>query len=142
MGAAGGSLLRFASIRESGAGPLYVQLEQTIRAAIETGILKPGDTIPPERDLAKMLAISRVTVRRALRALATAGIVKQRRGAGTRIAGRLADRAKNEALPQIPSFSEELRNRGHVANSRWLRRTKGIVSPREALGLALSPGSR
>ncbi|HEX4708994.1 MAG TPA: GntR family transcriptional regulator [Phenylobacterium sp.] len=140
-GAVGGSLLRSAFTRESGAGPLYVQLEQTIRAAIETGILKPGDTIPPERDLAKMLAISRVTVRRALRALATAGIVEQRRGAGTRIAGQLADRAKHEALPHIPSFSEELRNRGHVANSRWLRRTKGIVSPREALGLSLSPGS-
>jgi GntR family transcriptional repressor for pyruvate dehydrogenase complex len=52
-----------------------------IRGAILEGKLSPGDRLPTERDLAERFGVSRVTVRDALRALETAGLVEIRVGA-------------------------------------------------------------
>ena len=54
-----------------------------IRGRIERGELKPGDRLPPERDLAAQIGVSRPTVRTALRSLATMGVVQSKQGAGT-----------------------------------------------------------
>jgi GntR family transcriptional repressor for pyruvate dehydrogenase complex len=52
-----------------------------IREAILSGKLAPGDRLPPERELTERFGVSRVTVRDALRALETAGLVQIRVGA-------------------------------------------------------------
>lgn len=57
-----------------------------IRGRIERGELGPGDRLPPERDLALSLGVSRPMVRCGLKALAAMGILVSRRGAGTFIA--------------------------------------------------------
>jgi GntR family transcriptional repressor for pyruvate dehydrogenase complex len=57
-----------------------------VRSLIERGVLRPGDRLPPERDLATRLGLSRPTVRSGLKALAAMGVVLSRRGAGTFIA--------------------------------------------------------
>jgi GntR family transcriptional repressor for pyruvate dehydrogenase complex len=54
-----------------------------IRRAIGRGELNPGDRLPPERELAQQLGVSRPTVRSGLRVLAGMGIVRIRQGAGT-----------------------------------------------------------
>jgi GntR family transcriptional regulator, transcriptional repressor for pyruvate dehydrogenase complex len=54
-----------------------------VRSLIERGVLRPGDRLPPERDLAARLGLSRPTVRSGLKALAAMGVVLSRRGAGT-----------------------------------------------------------
>jgi GntR family transcriptional repressor for pyruvate dehydrogenase complex len=54
-----------------------------VRALIEHGQLQPGDRLPPERDLAAELKVSRPSVRAGLRSLATMGVVRARHGAGT-----------------------------------------------------------
>jgi GntR family transcriptional repressor for pyruvate dehydrogenase complex len=54
-----------------------------VRGLIERGELRPGDRLPPERELAVQLGVSRPTVRTSLRALATMGAVQSRQGAGT-----------------------------------------------------------
>jgi GntR family transcriptional regulator, transcriptional repressor for pyruvate dehydrogenase complex len=54
-----------------------------VRALIEGGGLHPGDRLPPERDLARRLGLSRPTVRSGLKALAAMGVLVSRRGAGT-----------------------------------------------------------
>jgi DNA-binding GntR family transcriptional regulator len=54
--------------------------------AIRTGLLRPGDMLPPERRLAQALGISLGTVQAALAQLREAGRVTRRRGDGTRIA--------------------------------------------------------
>lgn len=54
-----------------------------VRSRIERGDLKPGDRLPPERDLAAQIGVSRPTVRTALRSLATMGVVQSKQGAGT-----------------------------------------------------------
>ena len=57
-----------------------------VRGLIERQELRPGDRLPPERELAAQLGVSRPTVRTGLRSLATMGIVHSRQGAGTFIA--------------------------------------------------------
>src|SRR5438034_823604 len=56
-----------------------------VRNLIDHGRLKPGDRLPPERDLARHVGVSRPTVRAGLRTLAALGVVRSRRGSGTYI---------------------------------------------------------
>jgi GntR family transcriptional repressor for pyruvate dehydrogenase complex len=52
---------------------------------VKAGVLKAGDTLPPERDLALSLNVSRPSVREAMRGLAVLGVVKTRQGGGAYI---------------------------------------------------------
>ena len=56
-----------------------------IRDLIEKGLVRPGDKLPAERDLAAKIGVSRPTLRVGLRALAAMGIVESRHGSGTYI---------------------------------------------------------
>ncbi|MFT4111350.1 FadR/GntR family transcriptional regulator [Silvibacterium sp.] len=62
------------------------QVVNHIRALIENGTLKPGDKIPPERDLAHSLRISRVSLRAGIGYLAALGVMKIKHGVGTFVA--------------------------------------------------------
>jgi len=57
-----------------------------VRKLIESGEFKAGDKLPPERELAQLIGVSRPSVRAGLQSLATVGIVESRRGAGTFVA--------------------------------------------------------
>jgi GntR family transcriptional repressor for pyruvate dehydrogenase complex len=50
---------------------------------LSSGTLKPGDKLPPERDLATQLNVGRTTVREALKLLTLSGLLEARRGDGT-----------------------------------------------------------
>lgn len=63
------------------------QIEQVIR----NGEFKSGDQLPPERDLAELLGVSRPTVREALQALTLLGIIERRRGSGTYVSDLTQD---------------------------------------------------
>jgi GntR family transcriptional regulator, transcriptional repressor for pyruvate dehydrogenase complex len=53
---------------------------------IQRGEISAGDRLPPERDLAKLLGVSRPTLRAGIRSLSTVGILQSRQGAGTFVA--------------------------------------------------------
>src|SRR5690348_16683979 len=57
-----------------------------LRDMIHRGELLSGDRLPPERDLAKLLGVSRPTLRAGLRSLTAVGILQSRQGAGTFVA--------------------------------------------------------
>lgn len=59
------------------------EVAQQILTLIRSEELGPGDKLPPERDLAKLLGVSRPVVREALRALSIMRVVEIRQGAGT-----------------------------------------------------------
>ncbi|HEY2934218.1 MAG TPA: FadR/GntR family transcriptional regulator [Acidobacteriota bacterium] len=54
---------------------------------IKLNQLKPGDRLPPERELAKEMGVSRQALRRGLQSLVSMGVLKSRQGSGTFIAG-------------------------------------------------------
>ena len=57
-----------------------------IRSLIENGTLQPGDKVPPEREFARSLKISRASLRTGLGYLAAMGVLKVRHGVGTFVA--------------------------------------------------------
>jgi GntR family transcriptional regulator, transcriptional repressor for pyruvate dehydrogenase complex len=62
---------------------LYEKVAQQIQALIRDGLLKPGDRLPPERELADTFQVSRSSLRDAIRALEVMGLVEPRQGEGT-----------------------------------------------------------
>src|SRR6218665_3425352 len=45
-----------------GSGPLYLQIAQQVRDAVDDGVLQPGDRLPPQRDLAQLMGVDLTTV--------------------------------------------------------------------------------
>jgi len=62
---------------------IYEEIVRQIKTMISEGRLKSGDQLPPERDLAEKFVVSRTSVREALRALESLGLVEIRPGEGT-----------------------------------------------------------
>ena len=127
-------------LRARGGGPLYQQLHRALRQAIEDKRLASDSPLPPERDIATELGVSRITVRKALDALAEEGLVRRRHGAGTFVAPRAEARVE-KSFSMLTSFSEDMASRGRTPRTAWLRRSLGAVTPEEAMVLGLSPGS-
>jgi GntR family transcriptional repressor for pyruvate dehydrogenase complex len=61
----------------------YAEIALQIRRLIEQGRLRPGDRLPPERDVAAVLGVSRTSVRDAIRVLEMRGLLEPRPGQGT-----------------------------------------------------------
>ena len=78
---------------------LYRQIADQIAALIRRGEYKPGARLPPERDLAKKLGVSRPSVREALIALEVEGFVEVRIGSGVYVADARRMASRRPALP-------------------------------------------
>src|SRR5437763_16802041 len=72
--------------RESSTG-LHAQVAAEIRRAIADGEAKPGERLPPARDLAAVIGVNTNTVLRALHSLRDEGLLEFRRGRGITVAG-------------------------------------------------------
>jgi len=66
---------------------LHEQVAAEIRRTIADGEAKPGERLPPARDLAAVIGVNRNTVLRALRQLRDEGLLEFRRGRGITVAG-------------------------------------------------------
>jgi GntR family transcriptional regulator len=121
---------------EASSLPLYQQLQRKLRLAIENRVLGADDALPPERDLAEELNVSRITVRKAIDGLVEEGLLIRKQGSGTFVTNRVE---KNFA--KLTSFSEDMRARGRKPRSVWLDRAAGTVTPGESLTLRSSPGT-
>ena len=66
---------------------LHEQVSSQIRRSIAEGDAKPGDRLPPAKDLAAVMQVNTNTVLRALRELRDEGLLEFRRGRGIRVAG-------------------------------------------------------
>ena len=73
----------FTSLNSEKNGTTVGEVVERLRDMIHNGELSPGDRLPPERDLAKVLGVSRPTLRAGIRSLSTVGILQSRQGAGT-----------------------------------------------------------
>lgn len=62
---------------------IYEEVAARLRGLIADGRLKPGDMLPPERELATSLGVSRTSVRDAIRTLQMTGLLEPRQGEGT-----------------------------------------------------------
>lgn len=125
---------------ETGSGPLYLQLQKRISEAIASGRLVPGDSLPPERDMAALTGLSRVTVRKAVQALVSGGQLLQKRGSGTFVAPRVEK--LEQALSLLTSFTEDMARRGRTVESVWIARGLAAPAPEEVMALGLGAEDR
>jgi GntR family transcriptional repressor for pyruvate dehydrogenase complex len=77
---------------------LYEQIAQQLIAHIRTSGLRPGDRLPPERELAGQLGVSRASLAQALVALEILGVVNVRHGNGAVIVSLLSDKQVVQAI--------------------------------------------
>src|ERR1700741_3761182 len=95
---------------------LFEQVAAEIRRAIAEGEAKPGERLPPARDLAAVVEGNRNTGLRALRALRDEGILEFRRGRGVTVA----------ATPEQGEVVEQARKLAHLARKYGYRRDELI----------------
>ena len=107
---------------ELGPVPLHHQVYLDLKAALDGGELKPGDRVPPERELAGRYGCSVITVRRALDELAREQRIERIRGKGTFV---LAPRV---ALDVFTVVVRRLRRRRLICDKSFQR--KRILRPR------------
>jgi GntR family transcriptional regulator len=74
--------------------PLYLQLIEQIKHAIETGALRTGDQLPSVRQMAEELMINPNTVVRAYRELEHEGVIELKHGSGAFICESIVPRTK------------------------------------------------
>ncbi|MFZ0667430.1 MAG: GntR family transcriptional regulator, partial [Acidimicrobiales bacterium] len=73
--------------------PVYEQVAASIRRAIADGEAKPGERLPPARDLAAVLGVNANTVFRALHVLKDEGLLEFSRGRGVSVTGAAPGRS-------------------------------------------------
>ena len=96
--------------------PIYLQLMEQVKHAIETGALRPGDQLPGIRPLAEDLVINPNTVAKAYRELEHGGVIELRHGAGAFVSAsakgkKLTDKVRT-AQPVVSAAVEKLRAKG------------------------------
>ncbi|MGB2569284.1 GntR family transcriptional regulator [Micromonospora citrea] len=128
--------------------PRHVALARTLRDAIVRGEFSPGERLPAERDLADKFKASRTTVRLALSALKSQGLIGSGQGQGTyvrkarpiRVMAMDQDRRARRAENHAATFNSEVARQGRIGRqniisvapepanaevARWLRINEG-----------------
>jgi GntR family transcriptional regulator len=103
-------------INKSSPIPIYYQIEEFIKELIENGELRPGDSLPPEREYAERYQISRMTVRQAFTQLVNEGYLYRMQGKGTFV----AERKIEQPLQGLTSFTEDMKARGLEPGSQLI----------------------
>ena len=81
-------------LNHSSGMPIYLQLMEQVKHAVETGALRPGDQLPTIRKIAEDLVMNPNTVARAYRELEHEGVIELKHGSGAFIRGSAARDAK------------------------------------------------
>jgi GntR family transcriptional regulator len=129
-------LARFRLIE--GPVPLHHQVYLDLRGALDAGEWKPGEQLPPERELAERYGVSLITVRRALTDLAREHRLERTRGKGT-----FVTRPPIQLDLDAPtSFTEEIRRLGHDPQTRIVTARTMAAEPSVAEALGIADGAQ
>lgn len=113
----------------------HVQVREYVRSLIDDA--EPGSPAPSERELVQRFGVARMTVRQALDALVTEGLLERVPGRGTFVA-----RAKIDVQLRLSSYTEEMARRGMTASSQTLLARMESAGPGVARALEISEGDR
>lgn len=128
------------TLQAGGTGPLYMKLRQVLEEAIRSGKLDQGEALPPERDLAELAKVSRVTVRKAVDDLVRDGLLTRRHGSGTFVSKPVSK--VQQSLSRLTSFTEDMARRGFQTRAEILERGLFHPTTEETVMLGLSAGQQ
>jgi GntR family transcriptional regulator len=122
-------------LRPGSSVPAYSQIEDQLAVRIESGELPAGERLPPERELADGLGVSRMTVRQALSSLAARGLLERGVGRGTFVArGKL-----EHDLRRVAGFSELMQRHGLEPGAKLLSAVQRQTPDPVARALGVEP---
>lgn len=122
----------------NGRTPAYQQIETQLAELIERGDLGAGDRLPPERDLAADLGVSRMTVRQAFDALARRGLIERGVGRGTFVA---VPKVEMDRTHRVAGFSEQMESAGLEPAARVVVAEVRPAPAAVAAALQIDPGA-
>jgi DNA-binding FadR family transcriptional regulator len=105
---------------------LYERIADRIAGEIRMGLLRPGERLPSERDLAQRLAVGRSSVREAIAALQVHGVIETRPGSGSFVAADAVERV------QAPGAGDGAIALPHDASPSALLEARELLEPRVA----------
>ena len=98
--------------------PIYVQLMETITAAIASGTLTAGSRLPSVREMAAQAGVNPNTMQRALAELERDGLLYSQRTAGRFVndqSDRITQKRKELAMQQIRIFLSSMKEMGYTS---------------------------
>jgi GntR family transcriptional regulator len=122
------------ALNRNGSQALFSQLEEMIRDEVESGRWAPGQAIPSERELSRIHDLNRMTVRRALDRLVSAGLLYRVDGKGTFVS---EPKVSFKAL-SLAGLREQALQMGHSASSKLLSIEK-VFSTEKIAGVLKIP---
>lgn len=117
-------------------GPLYAGVKQMILTRIQSGEWAPNARVPSENELVAELGVSRMTANRALRELASEGVLIRIQGVGSFV----AERKGHSALVEVRNIAEEIKARGHAHTAEVIVLQEETASPEVADALDIPIG--
>jgi GntR family transcriptional regulator, histidine utilization repressor len=115
----------------------YRRIMEAIRAEIVAGRLRPGDRIPSENELTERFGVSRMTANRAVRELASEGLVTRLAGSGSFVALKPLDLS----LLRVPDIAEEIASGGGTYGARLIDSGRVAAGAELAQALELAEGA-
>jgi GntR family transcriptional repressor for pyruvate dehydrogenase complex len=115
--------------------PVYTSVQAKLRVFVSRQALEPGDRLPPERELARRLGVSRTSLRQALTALRVEGLVDVRHGDGIYLL-RSADDTVPPIAAELGAAHPELPDLGEVRNALEALAARGAALRRTDEDLA------
>ena len=100
----------FFKLNPSSGVPIYIQLMEQVKHAVETGALAPGEQLPGIRKVAEDLVINPNTVAKVYHELEHEGVIELRQGMGAFIAGSAGRRALDVRAEKMTSAVPLIRN--------------------------------
>lgn len=99
--------------------PIYRQLMRQITDAVAGGRIRPGDQLPSQRELAELLVISPLTVKKAYDELEREGLIETRRGRGTFVSSGAERIDPSEQREQLRDLMRRLLSRARLGRIRF-----------------------
>jgi GntR family transcriptional regulator len=120
--------------------PPYEQLRRQLVDLIEAGLLQEDERLPPLRQLAGDLGLAVGTVARTYRELEAAGLVRSRRGGGTRVAVTAAKPSARERQARLASFAAAYVMKARSLGASDAEIVEAVLPERPGRGHALEGG--
>ncbi|WP_460448476.1 histidine utilization repressor [Alsobacter sp. SYSU BS001988] len=117
--------------------PRYAEIRRALEEAIMSGAWRPGRRVPSEHALMEQFGCSRMTVNKALSALAEAGLILRKRRSGSFVASP----ASEQTVLEIHDIPKEIAASGREHRFEILSRHRRRAGPGDAERLGVKPGA-
>lgn len=131
-----GTIQELGSARET----LPVRVAQILRARLREGVWNESGKLPTEADLCAEFAVSRVTIRQALKLLESQGLVESRQGVGTFLTGTNA--MVHAGLQELKSITETIKEMGFEPSMEYQSKLIRDADPTDVKDFGAAPNSR